>query len=168
MFNWNRFEFRDIRPEEAAEAAEIEKICFPPNEACSAAHIQERAEHSAETFLVAFDRINHKIAGFLNGLPTDEDKFRDEFFTDITIMKPEGKCIMILGLDVRPEYRHQGLAGALMDHYMDREAEKGRETLILTCLPRLVSFYQGLGFRDLGLSASVWGGEHWHEMIAEI
>ena len=24
------FEFRDIRPEEAGQAAEIEQICFPP------------------------------------------------------------------------------------------------------------------------------------------
>ena len=30
-----RFEFRDIKPEEAKRAAEIEQICFPPNEACS-------------------------------------------------------------------------------------------------------------------------------------
>lgn len=168
MFDWKRFEFRDIRPEEAMEAAEIERICFPPNEACSPAHIKERAEHSAETFLVAFDRVNHRIAGFLSGLPTKETVFRDAFFTDITTADAAGKNIMILGLDVRPEYRHQGLAGALMDHYMDREAEKGREMLVLTCLPRLVTFYQGLGFRDRGLSASVWGGEAWHEMEADV
>ena len=30
-----RFEFRDIRQEEADQAVLIEKICFPPNEACS-------------------------------------------------------------------------------------------------------------------------------------
>ena len=28
-----RFEFRAVRPEEAEWAAEIEQICFPPNEA---------------------------------------------------------------------------------------------------------------------------------------
>ena len=30
-----RFTFREILPEEAEEAADIEEICFPPNEACS-------------------------------------------------------------------------------------------------------------------------------------
>ena len=30
-----RFEFRDIRQEEANQAVLIEKICFPPNEACT-------------------------------------------------------------------------------------------------------------------------------------
>ena len=34
-----RFLFRDIRPEEAGQAAEIERICFPPHEACTEAKI---------------------------------------------------------------------------------------------------------------------------------
>ena len=34
-----RFEFRDIRQEEADQAVLIEKICFPPNEACSDSRI---------------------------------------------------------------------------------------------------------------------------------
>ncbi len=29
-----RFVFRDIEQSEAGQAAEIERICFPPNEAC--------------------------------------------------------------------------------------------------------------------------------------
>lgn len=167
-FNWDRFEFRDIRSEEGAEAAQIEKICFPPNEACSAESMQARAEASAETFLVAYDKVNHKIAGFLNGLPTDEERFRDAFFVDISLRNPAGKNVMLLGLDVRPEYRHRGLATALMDRYMDREAEKGREQLILTCLPHLVDFYRGLGFSEMGVSASTWGGEQWMEMSAAL
>ena len=32
---YGQFEFRNILLEEAEQAAEIEKICFPPNEACS-------------------------------------------------------------------------------------------------------------------------------------
>lgn len=31
----DRFEFRSVRANEAEEIAEIEKICFPPHEACS-------------------------------------------------------------------------------------------------------------------------------------
>ena len=168
MFDFKRFEFRDIMPSEAAEAAKVEQICFPPNEACSAERIRERAEQVSDTFLVAFDRVNHTIAGYLMGLPTDEEVFRDEFFTDVSLRKADGRNVMLLSLCVRPEYRHQGLAGALMDHYMDREAEKGREKLVLTCLPQLVSFYRGMGFTERGQSASFWGGEHWMEMEAEI
>ena len=168
MFDFKRFEFRDVRPEEADECAEIERICFPPNEACSHAMITRRAKESPETFLVAFDRVNHKIAGFLNGLPTDEEVFRDEFFTDPSIKKKDGKVVMLLGLDVRPEYRHNNLATTIISTYIDRSEEQGREKLILTCHDRLVSFYQESGFEDLGASASTWGGESWHDMVYHV
>ena len=111
-----KFEFRNIRPDEAEQAVEIEQICFPPNEACSPKSMRERTEHASETFLVAVDKATGKIAGFLNGVATDEEVFRDEFFTDITLHDPKGKNIMLLGLDVLPEYRHQGLAREIMTH----------------------------------------------------
>ena len=103
--NMDRFEFRCIRPEETQQAIEIEQICFPPNEACSPKSLTERIKATAETFLVAEDKETGKLAAFLNGVPTDEEAFRDEFFTDISLSNPEGKNIMLLGLDVRPEYR---------------------------------------------------------------
>ena len=37
-----RYEFRNIKQNEAEEAAEIERICFPPYEACSKKHMKDR------------------------------------------------------------------------------------------------------------------------------
>ena len=68
-----KYIFRNIRQEEIAQAAEIEKICFPPNEACSYAHMEKRVEKAPELFLVAEDRATGRIAGFLNGLATDRE-----------------------------------------------------------------------------------------------
>ena len=45
--------------------------------------MKERTENAFETFLVAVDKETGKIAGFLNGVATDEEVFRDEFFTDM-------------------------------------------------------------------------------------
>ena len=45
-----RFEFRAVRPEEAEWAAEIEQICFPPNEACSRERMMERVVKAPELF----------------------------------------------------------------------------------------------------------------------
>ena len=67
-----RFEFRDIRQEEADQAVLIEKICFPPNEACSEKHMKKRIGVTPELFLVAVDKTTGKLAGFLNGIATDE------------------------------------------------------------------------------------------------
>ncbi len=160
-----RFEFRQIRPEETSEVIEIEQICFPPNEACSGKHMTERIFVASDLFLVAVDKKNGKIAGFLNGIATEEYTFRDEFFTDASLHHPEGQNIMLLGLDVRPEYRKQGLAHEIMYQYLRRESDRDRKMVVLTCLHNKVRFYEKMGFVDRGISGSVWGGEEWHEMI---
>ena len=66
-----RFAFRNIEQSEAGQAAEIERICFPPNEACSDTSIRERIAAASELFLVAVDKQKGKIAGFLNGIATN-------------------------------------------------------------------------------------------------
>ncbi len=157
--------FRMIREEETEEAIEIETICFPPNEACKREHMIPRIAAAKDFFLVAEEAESGRIAGFINGIATEETCFRDEFFTDASLHDPAGRNIMILGLDVRPEYRGQGLAKALTEEYAARFP--GRR-LVLTCLERLVGMYEHFGFTDLGLSASVWGGERWHEMDREV
>lgn len=159
-----RFEFRYIKPEEVKQAIEIEQICFPPNEACSPKAMEERIRVAPDLFLVAVDQESGKIAGFLNGVSTAEDVFRDEFFTDISLCDPKGKNIMLLGLDVRPEYRNQGLARTIVQEYSRREREKGRSVLYLTCLENKVEMYKKFGFVDRGMANSTWGGEAWHEM----
>lgn len=92
---YEHFEFRSIRPEEAEEAAKMETVCFPPNEACIREHM---------------------------------------------------------------------LARELVSDYCRREKEKGVRRMVLTCHEDKLRMYIKLGFRDLGESASKWGGENWHEM----
>ena len=163
-----KYEFRDILPEELDQVIQIEQICFPPNEACSAKSMRERVANAPETFMVAVDKETGKVAGFLNGVATDEAVFRDEFFTDSTLYNPEGKNVMLLGLDVLPEYRHQGLAREIMTQYVEREQKRGRECLYLTCLDNKVEMYKKMGYTDNGISGSAWGGEEWHDMSRKI
>lgn len=164
----DKFEFRDILPEEGEQTAEIERICFPPNEACSRKMMLERVAKAPEMFLVAVDRNTGKIAGFLNGLATSETQFRDEFFTDADLYEPDGQNIMLLGLDVLPEYRGQGLATELMRRYLKREQEKARSEVTLTCLEGKIKMYEKMGFQNQGISNSVWGGEQWYDMSCRL
>ena len=163
--NTERFEYRNIRKNEADQAAEIEQICFPPNEACSREHMVDRVLHAPELFLVAVDNETGKIAGFLNGLATRETVFRDAFFTDGSLHDPAGEYVMLLGLDVLPEYRRQGLARELVSKYAVRGHKNGRKQLILTCLKEKLGMYRKFGFQDRGISNSTWGGEVWYEMV---
>ena len=105
-----KFEIREVRPEETEEAAGLEGICFPANEACAPAQMRARAVVAPELFLVAVDREAGRLAGSINGLATEETVFRDAFFEDAGLHRPEGKNIMMLGLVVLPEYRGLGLA----------------------------------------------------------
>lgn len=164
----DRFEFRNIHQDEVDQAIAIEQICFPPNEACSPKAMKERIAVASELFLVAVDKSTGRIAGFLNGISTNEEQFRDEFFTDISLYDPYGKHIMLLGLDVLPEYRMQGLAREIVRQYSRREHEKGRDMLLLTCLDNKVNMYIKFGFEDRGIADSTWGGEEWHEMTCRI
>ena len=159
-----QFVFRQILPQEADQAVAIEHICFPPHEACSEKMMRERIARVPELFFVAVDQKTGKLAGFLNGIATNEQSFRDEFFTDVQLHNPEGKTVMLLGLDVLPEYRRQGLAGEIVSQYCRRERAKNRTLLLLTCLKEKVGMYQKFGFRDKGIANSTWGGEEWHEM----
>jgi ribosomal protein S18 acetylase RimI-like enzyme len=130
--------------------------------------MKERIAKAPELFLVAIDKSTGKLAGFLNGLATDESTFRDEFFTDANLHNPSGKNVMLLGLDVLPEYRRQGIAKELVANYAARESKNGRQTLILTCLKSKVKMYEKMGFTDKGIANSTWGGEEWHEMTLPI
>lgn len=162
---FEKFEFRTIRQDEIEQAVNIEHICFPPNEACTKEAMTARIKVAADSFLVAIDKATGYIAGFLNGIVSDEDTFRDEFFTQESLHDKKGKNVMILGLDVLPEYRRQGLATAIVRTYCDKEKKRGREKLILTCLDEKVAMYKKMGFVDNGMADSTWGGEEWHEMM---
>ena len=163
-----RFEFRSIHEDEADQAAAIEQVCFPSNEACSEKNMKERIARAPALFLVAIDKETGKIVGFVNGLATNEYVFRDDFFTNAGKHDPNGKNIMLLGLDVLPAYRKQGLGKELMYQYLRRERVNGRRMIILTCLQSKVKMYKKMGFQDEGISDSSWGGEKWHEMCQVI
>ena len=86
-----RYELRTIRQDEMEQGVAIELACFPPNEACSEKSMRERVQYAPELFLAAVDKETGKIAGTLNGLATNETKFRDAFFDEISLYDPKGE-----------------------------------------------------------------------------
>ena len=154
--------FREIHPEETEQAIVIEQICFPPNEACSPKSMRERIAAAPELFLIAEE--DGALAGFLNGVSTEEELFRDEFFTDVTLHDPAAQTEFLMGLDVLPQYRGQGLARELVRLYGIRGQVRGRLKMVLTAHEEKLGMYEKMGFKDLGISGSVWGGNPWHEM----
>lgn len=157
-------EFITPSSENAKDLAELEAICFPPNEACSPEMVEKRLRSMPELWLCAKDSSNGKTVGFICGYASSKERIVDEMFEDTALYEPEGKNIMILGVEVHPDYRGKGIAAGLMEEYKVRMKAMGKEKLVLTCHDRLIGFYERFGFEDMGISGSKWGGETWYDM----
>lgn len=152
-------------PLELKAVARVEAVCFPPAEAAPEAALCQRAAAFPDSFLVARRKDTGEIIGFINGSCTDDETISDEMFEDITLHRPDGAYQAIFGLDVLPEYRHQGVAKALMNALIDRARQQNRAGLILTCKEHLLQFYGSFGYVNGGVSKSVHGGAVWYDMI---
>lgn len=166
----DKFLLRTIDPEkieEAEYAAYMESVCYDnPADACTREEILDRVAAAPEIFLVAFDRKTGEMAGIMNGVATNNDEeFLDAFFSEASrLHEPDGRTVMLCGLDVMPQYRGQGLAKELVRRYIARERERGRKRLLLTCIEEKIDMYRKFGFRLVGVSSSVYGGTVWYDM----
>lgn len=142
---------------------QIEATCFPPAEAASKQHLQQRLQTFTESFFVA--EKEGEIIGFINGAIVDEKVICDAMFEEIAFHNPNGIYQSIFGLDVLPDYQHQGVATQLMNHMIASSKSAGRKGLILTCKETLIPFYSTFGYKNQGLSLSVHGGATWYDMI---
>ena len=149
---------------DSRELSELEAICFPPNEACSPEMVEKRLCAMPELWLCARDSETGKTVGFICGYASSKEHITDEMFVDTALYEPDGANIMILGVEVHPDYRGRGIAAALVEEYKSKMKAMGKRKLVLTCHDRLIGFYERFGFKDMGLSGSKWGGETWYDM----
>ena len=159
------YTIRNVRPEDFAQVSEIERLGFPEAEAASAEDLKKRIEVFPESFFVA--EADGKLIGFVDGACSDEIALPDRAYHDLSMHRPEGICQQIFGLNVRKEYRRQGIGAALMRQMIRSAYIRGKEVVILTCKEEKIPFYASIGYRMAGLSDSTHGGARWYEMRYE-
>lgn len=150
---------------EVQKLAFIEAECFPVAEAADYVTLKERFRSFHENFLAA--EINGQIVGFINGNTGNSRILPDVYYHDASMHDPDGDYMAVFGLDVEPDYQHQGIAHSLLAAYIDLAKKRHKKGVILTCKDHLISFYQESGFVCLGRSASKHGGAVWNDMIVE-
>lgn len=150
---------------ELTAIVQVESVCFPAAEAATEASLRQRIATFPDSFLVAQRTDNEEIIGFINGSCTNDSTISDEMFENISLHTPDGDYQAIFGLDVMPQYRHQGIAGALMRAFIENARTNGRKGVILTCKEHLLKFYGSFGYENGGISKSVHGGAVWYDMI---
>lgn len=161
-----KIRIRNVRQEDAQQVAKVELICFPATEAASLESFKRRIAAFPECFLVA--ETDECLIGFINGCVTNSPVIEDEFFHSTEYHIPDGKNQTVFGLDVIPEYRRQGVAAQLMNHFIQNAKQAGRHRVILTCKSKLVHYYEAFGYVNNGVSKSVHGGAQWFDMTLNL
>ncbi len=160
--NTNKLVIRPAQTDDVTKVAEIEEKCFPRAEAATLKSFFERFIAFPECFLVA--EVDGKVVGHINGCVTSYEKLIDALYHNSALHEPDGPWQTVFGIAVLPEYQHQGIARALMEHFKENAKNRGKKGILLTCKDEKISFYESLGFTYDGVSGSAHGGARWNDM----
>ena len=154
---------RTANMEDLDAVASVEALCFPPAEAATKEAFAQRLQYYADHFWLMFD--GDRLVSFVDGFVTDQEDLEDEMYERASMHYENGAWQMIIGVNTIPDCRRKGYAGLLIQRAIDDARKQGRKGLVLTCKPKLVSYYGRFGFVDEGVSEkSVHGNAVWHQM----
>lgn len=140
----------------------VEAECFPSAEAATKESFRRRLEAYPNHFLLLFEE--NRLTAFIDGMATDKKDLSDDMYDKADMHREDGAWQMIFGLNTIPARRKNGLAGKLVNAFIEEARKEGRRGLVLTCKDRLVHYYSRFGFVDEGISSSTHGGVVWHQM----
>lgn len=159
-------EIRLAKEQDLIKLAEIERICFPAQEAATKQQFQQRFLAFPDCFLVAV--IEGQIVGFINGAMISTRFLIDQYYEDTSLYDFNHPYQSIFGLAVLPTFQHRGIAQKLMNAFIDLALIRGKKGLVLTCKKELIDFYKQFGYSCLGVSQSIHGGVTWYDMFLEL
>lgn len=157
------FEFRNAKIADLNQILAIENAGFTTAEAATKDALIDRIHNINDTFILALDK--EKVAGYINGPVVSKMYITDDLFETIQPNPTEGGFLSILGIVVAKEYRGQGLAGQLLQRFESLAKKHNRNGVTLTCRASLISFYEGYGYTNYGISDSTHGGVEWYNLI---
>lgn len=148
--------------DDADKIAELERLCFPEEEAASKADFADRLNVYAGHFLLL--ESDGVLVAMINGMVTDEPDLTDEMYHSAGMHNEDGKWQMIFGLESHPDFRGRGYAGLLIKKFIEESMNQNRSGLVLTCKESLISYYEKFGFVNEGISDSTHGNVVWYQM----
>ena len=137
---------RQAQPDELAQVAAIEHVVEDPRVAASIQTLQERQHLFPQGFLVAVE--DATVVGYLESIRWLGSPFeRFEEIRDYTRMHQDSGPILYLAyLAVQPDYRRRGIGAQLVNAALNLGRTLGLEKVQLVSMPRLVPYYERLGF----------------------
>ena len=153
---------RIVNEQDLDRCYEIESVSYSGDEAATKDKISKRIKTYPEGFIVLEN--DREVIGFINSGATQKVELSDEEFKELVGHDPEGKHIVILSVVVHPDFQGKGMAGKLINSFIDKMRALGKTDIFLICQPELIDMYARYGFVNLGKSDSDHGGLSWHEM----
>lgn len=153
---------RQAKLHDLDEVANLEKLCFPEEEAASKAAFFERLSVYANHFWL-LEKDGH-IISMVNGMVTDDNDLHDEMYHNAKLHNEQGKWQMIFGVETHPKYQHKGYAAILMNKMIEDAKLHSRSGVVLTCKEHLIHYYEKFGFENEGISGSKHGAVVWYQM----
>ena len=141
---------------------EIEKAAYAGEEAATKEKILQRIQTHPEGFIVLEN--NNEVIGFINSGATHKVALSDDEFKELIGHDPSGKHIVIMSVVLHPSFQGKGMAGQLMESFIETMKQSGKADIYLICQTELIDMYTKYGFIYLGQSDSDHGGLSWHEM----
>lgn len=157
---------RQAVPEDIDVIAELESTCFPQEQAATKEKLKERLERFCNHFLLA--EYNDTVVGYIGGMVTNVKFIKDCMYEDSSLHNEQGDYQMVFSLVVHPDYRKKQIATALMENMIEQAKQEDRKGIGLTCLEKLLVFYERMGFRSYGISKSNHGNAIWYDMFLGI
>lgn len=142
---------------------EIENSGFSNDEAATKDSMLGRIKTISDTFIVAYDEQRQPL-GYVVGSASHERYISDELFEKTVPNSQAAKYQTILSLAVAPDKRGSGLAGQLLEQLAVVARKQRRQLIALTCLKRLIPFYEKHSYQVDGISDSQHAGEIWYNM----
>jgi len=141
----------------------IENAGFSVAEAASEASMAERIRQIPDTFLVA--KQGPEVLGYVVGPAFDRRYLTDDLFAKSTPNAAGAPYQTVLSLAVSPQHQGEGVGGQLLTALAKVARQESRQAITLTCLKRLVPFYEANGYVNEGVSASAHAGETWYNLV---
>ena len=146
--------------------AEIERACFPAEEAASGDSICIRLACFPDHFwLLSYQG---RIVSFVDGMVTEKKNLTDEVYERPAMHQEDGALQMLFFVNPLPGYRQKSRLGAILKRTIAEAKRQGRKGLVLTCKEALIPYYAKFGFVNEGISESVHGGAVWYQMRLEL
>ncbi|MBA1435144.1 GNAT family N-acetyltransferase [Bombilactobacillus bombi] len=156
-------DFRKSQLNDLEQIMLIENSGFTPAEAATPKAMRERIKNISDTFIVAIN--DEEILGYVVGPTFNQRYLTDNLYQHAPQNSRFDAYQTVLSLAVKPAFRQHGVGSQLLSRLAQIARQQNRQGITLTCLQRLVPFYELNGYVNEGLSSSQHAGENWYNMV---